>query len=253
MDTASLIAALCLTLPAPPRKLEQQFHKQFPNTTIIRWIPVASVPIDAVKRGQPKEIAAFLQKPSSWESVFSRSDEGPIFWIWVQDPDWKASWGFSLSQNGGREGRLLFETEKENSLLPPLLKFNIEASPTGAPNDGYVVLKKRGSCYAPESPDRFLPDMRRIADGIEDELNISKDPKRCYKKGEIVPRGSVPSPTNFCCEGLVEIPEKEFCKLMQQPIPPVGGFVGVCAACGDGRCESAIEDSCNCPQDCGKP
>lgn len=253
MDTAGLIAALCLTLPAPPRELERQFHKQFPNTTVIRWIPVASIPINAVKRGQPKEIASFLEKPSSWRSVFSTSGMGLVSWVWVQEPDWTTSGGVPLSKDAGREGRFLYEIEKERSELPPILGFDIEASPTQAPHDGYVILRKKGSCYALESPDRFLSYMRRIADGIDDELSIPKDPKRCYKKGESPPSmAGAPLPANLCCEGLVEISEKEFCKSAGQPMQRTG-FDGVCAACGDGRCESAIEDSCNCPQDCGKP
>lgn len=53
--------------------------------------------------------------------------------------------------------------------------------------------------------------------------------------------------TDYCCDGLVNIPMDPFpCDAGQEPAPP---DLFWCAACGDAEC-GLKETFCNCPEDC---
>ena len=86
---------------------------------------------------------------------------------------------------------------------------------------------------------------------------FGEDPD-CVEYGELYNAKFVPTPE--CCSGLVA--QTPF----EQLTPPDGeegfGFTRdcralhtlgtlVCTACGDGVCDPAIENRCNCEEDCG--
>ncbi|MGA7306974.1 MAG: hypothetical protein WBW88_19045, partial [Rhodothermales bacterium] len=52
-----------------------------------------------------------------------------------------------------------------------------------------------------------------------------------------------------CCEGLSAI-ENSSLNENDECVPLGPPSVQVCAACGDGKCQSG-ENKCNCPADCG--
>ena len=70
-------------------------------------------------------------------------------------------------------------------------------------------------------------------------------PSACKKLGEApVPNGPGYNTIPQCCAGLVERTEASACG------QPIGGYAGVCLACGDGTCDKRFENKCNCPEDC---
>ncbi len=73
--------------------------------------------------------------------------------------------------------------------------------------------------------------------------------KSCAKQGEgLIPKkGGPPGSVGFentCCAGLKHVENRLACGRAY------GGYAGLCVACGDGKCDSAYESSCNCPNDC---
>jgi len=56
-----------------------------------------------------------------------------------------------------------------------------------------------------------------------------------------------------CCFGLKEIGPKTPQEELEKGIcMGVSGSLGICSPCGNNVCESEYEDSCNCPEDCGR-
>lgn len=74
---------------------------------------------------------------------------------------------------------------------------------------------------------------------------IVTEDKKCTPSGAIPPlAGRGYSDPKFCCTGNIIVISKEACD------KPYKGFAGLCAPCGNGKCDSQWEDNCNCPEDC---
>ena len=70
-------------------------------------------------------------------------------------------------------------------------------------------------------------------------------PTQCQQLGEEENIGYPSRPLTPCCGNLVRIEPKRICG------QPIGGYYGgVCTACGDKKCDTNFEDSCNCAADC---
>lgn len=135
------------------------------------------------------------------------------------------------------------------------------------PNDGnkccaglraegnYEVLRE-GDCESLQGTLGHQLICVKCRDGIcgkgENGCNCPQDCKdfKCKAHGEI-PRYTAPGDDMSiqCCEGLKHRTQKEYfdedCKTEF-----VGGYIGICLACGDGICDSTYESECNCPEDC---
>lgn len=48
-----------------------------------------------------------------------------------------------------------------------------------------------------------------------------------------------------CCKPLKDREPSESCG-----VPTGGGYQYACIACGDGKCDGNLENTCNCPEDC---
>lgn len=48
-----------------------------------------------------------------------------------------------------------------------------------------------------------------------------------------------------CCKSLKDREPKDVCG-----IPTGGGYQYLCLACGDGKCDHELENTCNCSEDC---
>lgn len=69
-------------------------------------------------------------------------------------------------------------------------------------------------------------------------------PESCLKlgQGEILNDNKAPTP---CCKPLKGREAKDICG-----VPSGGGEQRICLACGDGKCDPELENTCNCPEDC---
>ena len=125
-----------------------------------------------------------------------------------------------------------------------VLRYAGEADPRAGFEGDLVVTPSARSNLNGEAAGGVLASRRAL---LLSRLS-APDAADCLKAGEApVPDGPGTISHNPCCRGLAPIVAKEACGR------PFGGYAGVCAACGDGRCDPAIEDSCNCPADCGAP
>lgn len=75
----------------------------------------------------------------------------------------------------------------------------------------------------------------------------SVDAAGCFALGVAI--GGVPAADKVCCSGLQSRTRKEDFSESCEALP-VGGYAGICIACGDGVCDAAWESACNCPEDC---
>jgi hypothetical protein len=84
----------------------------------------------------------------------------------------------------------------------------------------------------------------KCTEGCSDGACVSNNV--CKKEGEAIP--VIPNPP-VCCAGLSLIAPKRII-VSGKDLSPIG-IAGICTAkCGDGICNSSLEDSYNCPQDC---
>lgn len=79
----------------------------------------------------------------------------------------------------------------------------------------------------------------------EGDLCCMPDQDMCAGKGETV--SGIPD-DEPCCDSLDAIAAEEIDPETGQCEALIGGMI--CAACGDGQCESGWENPCNCPEDC---
>jgi hypothetical protein len=81
-------------------------------------------------------------------------------------------------------------------------------------------------------------------------LSMRQIGKGCLEKGREGIVGGVPGPKGWvlphpCCPGLKDREAISVCGT-----PYGGGYKYSCIACGDGKCDSKNESSCNCAEDC---
>ncbi len=89
-----------------------------------------------------------------------------------------------------------------------------------------------------------------VVAGKNDPVFRTQKTAVCLKLGERSAEGGVPGSdgwklTKPCCKPLVDRTAADNC-----PNTLLGGYVYVCLACGDGKCDGAHENKCNCPEDC---
>jgi hypothetical protein len=70
-------------------------------------------------------------------------------------------------------------------------------------------------------------------------------PKSCTPSGVAPPTvGPGYSDPKLCCPGNIIIVQTAACE------KAYGGFAGICAPCGNKKCDTEWENDCNCPEDC---
>jgi hypothetical protein len=94
-------------------------------------------------------------------------------------------------------------------------------------------------------PKGYKVEMQRCIDTLKWCI-----PDECKGVGQGASFGGVPPPGGWpdenCCAGLVAREVASSCKFKM-----VGGYSFVCLRCGDKLCDTNLENSCNCPEDCG--
>ena len=78
----------------------------------------------------------------------------------------------------------------------------------------------------------------------------SKLVSTCIKAGAVYQSPAVlGEKKGECCDGLASIEESNVMQAFSDCPLEVGGAL-ICSACGNGSCEIAWENKCNCPEDC---
>ncbi|MFH1561360.1 MAG: hypothetical protein ABID04_02140 [Patescibacteria group bacterium] len=150
-----------------------------------------------------------------------------------------------FEENCVAEGEIL-DYDQEKSCCPSLsLKWNYQ-------------LTQDKQCLPIEDNLKHQRICLKCPDGIcgqgENGCNCPQDCNdyRCTGEGEI-PRYTGPGDDMAiqCCPGLSHRAQKEYfdpgCNS-----EPVGGYTGICLACGDGFCNHQYESECNCAEDCSR-
>jgi len=111
-----------------------------------------------------------------------------------------------------------------------------------------VSAPRAGPAPAPAPSREGLNDFKsgfRVLESWSARKRALSAPSNCKKLGEApVPNGPGYNTIPQCCAGLVERTVAAACG------QPIGGYAGICLACGDGGCDEKFENKCNCPEDC---
>ena len=124
---------------------------------------------------------------------------------------------------------------------------------------GYVYLKNKQV-----KPIACTADAKQCSDGsyvsrIPPKCEFAECPvvtSSCAKEGESptyfnLTTGKINPEGQQCCSGLKEIGFKTNQATLKKGLcTTTSGVPGICASCGNGICESAYEDRCNCKEDC---